>query len=120
MSTNYYLRTRDTELAFDLAPRVIMDIEKRYFEIHLCQIQDCFKNVKPLFETHSYQSFSDLRKLLISNKSFWIVDEYGRKISVEDFIAKMVKENNNNTRTVSDTNVFIDKDGFEWLDCDFV
>ena len=39
MSLNYDIHTKDTNMAFDLMPRVEMDKENRDFLIHLCHTQ---------------------------------------------------------------------------------
>lgn len=119
MSCNYYINTKDSEMVFDLMPRVCILPETRTFEIHLCQTVGGYR--KPLFECHSYKSFKELKEILVNKKYvFTIVDEYDREINIDDFINLMTKMNNEGKSRKDEMNeIYIDPDGFEWLDCDF-
>ena len=118
MSCNYFIITKDPEMAFDLMPRVNILKDERVFEIHLCQT---VHNLKPLFENHSYNSFKELKEILTNKKyDFHIEDEYSNKIEVDDFIKTMEKLNSmERTRTVQHPKIETDPEGFEFLDDDF-
>ena len=118
MSCNYFIITKDPEMAFDLMPRVNILQKERVFEIHLCQT---IHNRKPLFENHSYNSFKELKEILTNEKyKFHIEDEYSNKIEVNDFIKTMEKLNAmEKTRTEHYSKIKKDPDGFEFLDSDF-
>lgn len=122
MSTNYYIRTTDANMVFDLMPRVSIMEESRYFEIHIAQT--CGSKLKPLFEKHSYSSFEELKNILCSNiDKCKVFDEYNCEIKHNEFIEEMEKLNKiGKTRIQTSLNehgIFKDKDGYEFLDCDF-
>lgn len=128
MSCNYYLYTKDANLAFDLMPRVIMDGERRILVVHLCQTAIGWKTC---FECHSYRSFKELKELLLKNSSLRrikIEDEYGTRVSITTFIRWMEERNEdceNRSRILDEKDesycgsVFDDGDGFEFLDEEF-
>lgn len=119
MSCNYYIKTKDAEMVFDLMPRVRILTEERVFEIHLCQTSG---NKKPLFEVHSYKNFSDLCKVLRNEKyTFIIADEYNEEIAAEDFISYMIEMTINGESRIDpkELDMFSDENGFEWFDGDF-
>lgn len=123
MSLNYYIHTKDANMAFDLMPRVEMDKENREFVIHLCQTQISSWNLKPTFECHSYSTFKELKEILLGEKyDFAIKDEYGTEISPDEFVKNMESGNiNGNSRIKPDTQNYytVDENGFEFIDCDF-
>ena len=120
MSTNYFIKTKDPEMAFDLMPRVEISKQDRCFMIHICQTQCSAWNLKPLLESHSYHSFKELKDILCNKKyTFDIVDEYGSKWEVEEFISFLEKENKGKTRKTAGLNIQTDEDGYEFLDSDF-
>ena len=122
MSMNYYLETKDANLAFDLGKRVSINHIKRRFDCHLCQT---FLSYKPLFEIHSYCSFKELKEILSERGyQFEIVDESGFEYSLDEFINMMEKAN----KTGKSRNVqleelsrkfHVDSEGYEFLDDDF-
>lgn len=122
MSCNYYIRTRDLDMVFDLMPRVNMLKEEREFEIHLCQTA-C--GLTPSMETHSYNTFKELKDVLLNkNYKFRIVDEYNMEYKPEEFIEMIIENNKNNTprreiypEFLNDNSV--DEDEFEWCDYEF-
>lgn len=87
MSTNYYMNTKDIELAGKLMPRVEFcndDKKGPFFEIHLCQF---FGNLEVSLESHSYKDWKGLKEILSDSKnSFWIENEYGTECDVSEFI----------------------------------
>lgn len=123
MSLNYYIHTKDNNMAFDLMPRVEIDKENREFVIHLCQTQISAWNLKPTFECHSYSTFKELKEILLGGKYiFTIEDEYGIEISPDEFVRNMELENaNGKSRIRPDTqnHYTVDENGFEFIDCDF-
>lgn len=117
MSCNYFLLTKDTDLAFDMCPRVSMLKETREFEIHLCQTTE---DKKPLFESHGYDSFEKLKAILRNPKhNFILKDEYENVIEINDFIKTMEWLTKNGTKRINPM-IKTDPDGFDFLDCDFV
>jgi hypothetical protein len=122
MSLNYYIHTKDTNMAFDLMPRVKMDKENREFVIHLCQTQVPAWNLKPTFECHSYSSFKELKEILLNKEyDFVIRKEYGVEVSPEEFIKEMEEINAESKSRMekNDKYIFADEDGFEFMNCEF-
>lgn len=118
MSNNYYIHTADGNMAFDLLPRVEMSAENREFTVHLCQT---FMDLKPLFESHSYSTFKELRNILLdSNYTFTIQDEYGIIVEPSEFIERMERLNRNGKPREDQLSTTIaDEDGFLFCDYSF-
>lgn len=114
MSCNYYIHTRDIDMVFDLGERVIPLYNERVFECHLCQT---YGNEKPLFESHSYKTFKELKSILLNKKyTFEIVDEYNVVIDVKEFIKFMERDTKKgNVRW----GFPVDEDGYQFYDKDF-
>ena len=114
MSCNYYIHTRDIDMIFDLGKRVYPIHSKRVFECHIAQTCG---NLKPLFESHSYTTFKELKSILLNKKyDFEIVDEYGRTISPKDFINYMERDNTNGKTRFE---MPINNEGYQFFDKDF-
>lgn len=115
MSSNYYIKTKDSEMMFDVSKRVDIDTENRNFIIHICQ---SYIGFKPIFEVHRYSSFSELKEVLNNEHyTFDIVDDFGDKIEVIDFIRIMENQNKKGKYRKSFADeLIVDSDGFIFLD----
>lgn len=120
-NNNYYLEFTDSNLVFDLMPRVTIDAANRVFSIHICKTQGAYE---PLFEYHNgYKSFKDLITLLQTTEcEYSIVDDYNKRYSLEEFVS-IIKSFSNNTRTLCnkyDTNIMISTDGYMFMNKQFM
>lgn len=124
MSCNYYIHTKDSEMAFDFLPRVEMDEENREFIIHLCQT---ILSKRAIFECHGYSSFSELEeRLLNKNYAFSIKDEYGKEFTPEEFITemrdrqlKMPRREDLDLNETGPWEIITDSEGFDFMDIEF-
>lgn len=118
MSTNYYIKTRDIDMAFDLIPGVTMDETHRCFSIHLAKTMPEAWKLKPVLEKHSYRTFRGLKEVLRNkNYIYKIYDEYEIEYTTDEFI-KMLEEMNA-VGVRGENNHRVDKDGFLWIDTEF-
>ena len=114
MSLDYYLHTKDSELAFKLLPRVAMDGDNCEFVTHICQISTGYK---PVFESHGcYKSFTELVSMLTSSQyKFDIKDSYGLVIASNDFITHMTRLQSVGKHHESLPNSYCDDNDFMFL-----
>jgi hypothetical protein len=115
MSCAYYVRTKDTNMAFDLLPGVDMMKETRDYQIYLGQTSI---GNPPVLRIHSYNDFKELKKILLdTNYNFSIIDEYDKEMTPDDFIQPITeKAHHYREHNISHKHLMIDDDGIVWTE----
>lgn len=92
MGTNYYFRTKDKELAFDVFNRFEIE-EDNYYYLHLAKTSCGWL---PLFQQS--KNINNIFDIFMMYGKYYrdidIVDEYGEELSFKKFIDEVVKHNN--------------------------
>ena len=112
MGTNFYAVPKVTET--DQAV-----LEKFKLEAPMLHIGKSSGRWRFVFHaTDECKSFDEWIRFIVDGE-YKIVTEYGQEISLDDFKKRVVESQNNKAHFRSDTEEWIDKDGFLFWDFDF-